>query len=77
MNKQRRDTIDSIISDLEAIKERIEQVASEEREYYDNMPENMQSGDKGQAASDAADALEQALSDVESAIDNTTNSLSN
>lgn len=76
MNKQRREAISSLISDMEAIKERIESLASEEREYYDNMPENMQQGDKGQAADTAASNLEESCNNAESVIDGLNDSLS-
>lgn len=75
MNKDRRKKISDLISAMEDLKEQADNIASEEREYYDNMPENMQSGDKGQTASDAADALESAVTDLESAIDNLNNAL--
>jgi len=70
MNKERRKAIETALDALDAIMADIDTIASEEREYYDNMPENMQQGDKGQQASDAADALEQARDDVETAKDN-------
>jgi hypothetical protein len=38
----------------------IEDAKNEEQEYYDNMPEGLQNGEKGQAASNAVDALQQA-----------------
>lgn len=66
MNKERRKQIDEAIKLLEQAKPLIEDATSmietakdEERDFYDNMPENMQSGDKGQAADAAADALEE------------------
>ena len=42
MNKQRRNTIGRIISDLENVKSEIENAGQEEQDYADNMPENMQ-----------------------------------
>jgi hypothetical protein len=67
MNAARRKSLSSAIdliekfkSDFEEVKSIIADEASAEREYYDNMPENMQSGDKGEAASAAADALDDA-----------------
>ncbi len=66
MNKNRRAEINKAIALLEQIKgpledakSIIESAADEEREYYDNMPENMQSGERGEQASAAADALEE------------------
>jgi hypothetical protein len=42
MNKSRRQEIESAKELLEQAKEIIESCQSEEQEYYDNMPENMQ-----------------------------------
>ena len=65
MNKERRKEIESILSYIASLKDRIESVASEERDYYDNMPENMQNGDKGSQADEAAGHLEEAASDLD------------
>lgn len=65
MNKDRRKALAEAIDALTKIKDQIENVKSivetakdEEREYYDNMPENMQSGDRGQEADTAVSNLE-------------------
>ena len=42
----------------------------EEQEYYDNMPENMQGGMKGDAAQEAIDQLNNAIGAMEYALDN-------
>lgn len=76
MNKERRKQIQDVLDRLDGVMAEIETIASEERDYYDNMPENMKSGDKEQAASDAADALDQARDSVESAIDDMNNAIS-
>jgi len=62
------DLIAKIKDDFEEARDAVETVASEERDYYDNMSANLQGGDKGTAASEAADELEEAhrvLSDVD------------
>jgi len=43
---------------LEQAKSIIEEVASEEREYYDNMPESLQNGERGSRADEVASNLE-------------------
>lgn len=55
MNAARRKTIRGIIEKLEAIKadieeakEAVDDVAAEEREAFDNMPEGAQASDRGQ-----------------------------
>ncbi|AUX83266.1 hypothetical protein PBI_RACCOON_53 [Microbacterium phage Raccoon] len=69
MNAGRRKEIEAIIgklADLEALKteiqEAIEQVRDEEQEYYDNMPEGLQQSDRGYAAEEAANQLDEAAS---------------
>ena len=83
MNKQRRKDIDSALKALaearglmeEATakaaeaKDMLETARDEEQEYKDNMPENMQDGDKGQMADSAIDNLDTAASSSESLID--------
>lgn len=69
MNKERRKQIDGIIARIEQelsplvdeIREAIEEVRDEEQEYFDNMPESLQGGDKGNLAEAAVDALEEAV----------------
>lgn len=44
----------------------IENAKGEEEDYYSNMPESFQGGDKGERAQAAIDALDNAISDIES-----------
>lgn len=83
MNKQRRKDIGAALELLSKArglmeeasataaeaKDALETARDEEQEYKDNMPENMQDGDKGQMADSAIDNLEQAASSAESFID--------
>jgi exonuclease VII small subunit len=39
---------------------------NKEQEYFDNMPESLQGGDKGSAAEAAVDALDSAVSNLDS-----------
>lgn len=71
MNKARRKAIAELVATLSDLLGKLEDaqastsaIAEEEREYYDNMPESLQGGDKGQAASDSADALEAASESI-------------
>lgn len=82
MNKARRTEIAKVITSIEElkasaatlagqlsdIKDSIEQIRDDEQEYYDNMPDNMRDGDKGEAAQSAVNALEEAMSGVETMI---------
>lgn len=68
MNKTRRAELSKAESLLNEAKELIESVQSEEQDSYDNLPESLQNGDKGQAMSEAIDNLEQAASCIDDAI---------
>jgi len=49
----------------EEIREALENVRDEEQEYFDNMPESLQGGDKGHIAESAISNLENAISALE------------
>lgn len=64
MNKQRRKTIYEINTRLEALQgemesllDDIQAVIDEETEYRDNIPENMQGGERYEMADSACDSL--------------------
>lgn len=72
MNKERRanlgiaaDLLREVKSKLEEVHIIVSQEAEAEREYYDNMPEGLQSGDKGTTAEEAATTLENIVSSLE------------
>ena len=74
MNKDRRKTLERLVAEvsnlqgkLADIRMEIESARDEEQEYYDNMPESFQSGEKGDAVQAAVEALEEALSACEEA----------
>lgn len=74
MNKARRKALDEVISKIEEAKELLENLQAEEEEYRDNMPENLQGSERYEAAdaavdnmSSAVDALDEAISNIESA----------
>jgi hypothetical protein len=50
LNAQRRKLIEAARMKLEDAKNDIEQARDDEQEYFDNMPESMQSGEKGSRA---------------------------
>lgn len=85
MNKQRRAEIAKITTALndarvalENWRDEIDTLKSEEEEYRDAMPENMQSGERYTTADAACDALQEAYDAVDeavSALDNAANSL--
>lgn len=73
MNKDRRKTLLKIIHQLEEVKTLLEslkddvsQCQEEEQDYYDNMPESLQNGDKGERASEAIEKMTEAVDNLES-----------
>ena len=65
MNKARRKRIEDVQSRLEELKQEIDGILAEEQEAYDNMPESLQEGERGEAMQEAIDALESAVSSCE------------
>ena len=77
MNKQRRRIIYEINTRLEAVQgemesllDDIQAVIDEETEYRDNIPENMQAGERYENADSACDSLQSAYDTLEGAKDN-------
>lgn len=76
MNKDRRKEISELVSELEGLGEKIEgfrdtseTIQADEQEYFDNMPESFQGGEKGEAAQAAADKLQEAYDALDAAKD--------
>lgn len=57
MNLKRRKRLQELNQKLEALAVELEEIAEEEREYYDNMPESLQGGEKGERADEVATLL--------------------
>jgi hypothetical protein len=57
--------VQEIINNLETLKGNIEDFQSEEQDYYDNMPESLQGGEKGSAAEAAVEALGSAVEKID------------
>jgi hypothetical protein len=76
MNKQRRTQLDqlqnrltalnlpTVFAELSDISAELETLRDEEQDAFDNLPESLQAGDKGQAMSDAIDAMDAAVSSL-------------
>ena len=74
MNAERRkriqeieERISALVAEAEALRDEVDEVACEERDYRDAMPDSIGGSEKGQKAEAAIEALEQvkeALSDV-------------
>ena len=68
MNKEDRKAVERIVSELNSLKDEVEELRSQEQDKFDNMSEGLQAGDTGQSIEAAATALEDAGSNIESAI---------
>lgn len=67
MNKQRRKEIQEVIDQIADLKQTIEEINEQEEEYYNNMPEGIQDGQRGDMALRAIDCLEEAMGYLEDA----------
>jgi phage shock protein A len=72
MNKARRKDINKLIEklqslqgDLEVLMEELENIKTEEEDYLDNIPENLQSSERYEKAENAVDNLETAYGELE------------
>lgn len=71
MNKQRRKELEAILNELADLRSRLETVKDEEQDAYDNMPEGLQSSERGEKAEQACSSLDDALTafdEIDSAI---------
>lgn len=83
MNNQRRkdiatvgELLPDIPDDIEAAKSKLEEILEEEQEYFDNMPESFQGGDKGDTAQATIDALQEAIDSLDQAAEAVNNAIS-
>lgn len=66
MNKDRRNRLKAIVSQLEDLKNEIDGIKDEEQEYSDNLPDNF--AEKKEAADDVVQLGEDALSELDGAV---------
>ena len=72
MNNTRRKPLRDLIEKTESIKSEIEEIRTEEEEYYNNMPEAFQDGDKGDRAQTVIEYLDEAMTAAGDFIENLT-----
>jgi ribosome recycling factor len=70
MNAERRKEIAKAHAMIDEAKSILEAARDEEQEFFENMPENMQEGEKGSAAENAVQSLEEAIDGLETAMGN-------
>lgn len=68
MNKTRRQQLRKWLKDLENIKNELENICSDEQDYFDNIPENLQGGQRGCDSEEAIEQMEEAVCSIEEAI---------
>ncbi len=76
MNKSRRNEISQVVADvadalanLEAAIDRIASIRDDEQEYFDVMPESLQSGERGTTAEYAIEQLDEVVEALQALID--------
>lgn len=74
MNIKRRKRVDVLLEQLAAIQEELEDIAQEEQDYLDNMPENLMESDKYSIAEENCEYLTSALDSLSEVIDHLENS---
>ncbi len=69
MNNSRRKQLRQLIEKMETLKKELEVVESDEQEYFDSMPENLQGSMNGMNSEEALDKMADAIVCVEEAIE--------
>ena len=75
MNAPRRKSIQEVIDQFEDLKSTIESLRDEEQEAYDNLPENLQGSERGEAMSEAADSLDSACDSMDEVLEYLTSAI--
>lgn len=72
MNNTRRKSLRELIEKTEGIKQEIEEIKTEEEEYYNNMPSSVKDGEKGDRAQTVIEYLDEAMTAAGDVIENLT-----
>jgi len=75
MNNNRRKAIREVIDNINGQLEILQGLQEEEQEFFDNMPENLQGSERGEAAEMCADAIQDVISEVETQMETLNESL--
>lgn len=70
VNRERRKALRDIIEQLEELKDSLEGLQTEEEEYRDNIPENLQGGGRCERADEAVNSMSDAVGYLEDVISN-------
>jgi len=77
MNKQRREELQKAIELLEQANSIIEDCNQQETEYFDNIPESLQNGQRGELSNNAINSMEEAYQSIEESISSIEEAMSN
>lgn len=69
MNNDRRSRLADAIQKIEEAKTLIEVARDEEQDAHDNLPEGLQSGEKGEKMTSAIATMDDAISDIENLVE--------
>ena len=69
MNNKRRQQLREWVRSAEDVKSQLELILSDEEEYFDMMPENLQGSMNGMNSEEAIDQMNEAIACIEEAID--------
>ena len=69
MNNERRKQIRQWIKQAEVLKSNLENILWDEQNYYDNIPENLQSSSRAEDSEASIECLEEAIDIIGEAID--------
>jgi hypothetical protein len=67
VNKNRRDKLVKLSDQISDIMEKLEELRDEELEAFENLPESLNSSERGEAMQTAIGAMDDALSSLENA----------
>ena len=68
MNKQRRNEIKNLSQRLRQINSGLQKVLDDEQDYYDNIPENLQTSSRADDYEEAIDQLTEVIEEIEELI---------
>lgn len=69
MNAARRKTISEAVALIDQAHDLIEEIANQERESFDNLPEGLQESERGERMDEIATALEEAYMTLTDVVD--------
>lgn len=69
MNKSQRKQLEELLDKITELQEQVEFIRNEEQEKLDNMPENLQGGERYSQMENAISCLDDAVSHLQSAYD--------